>query len=103
MRADFTVPEQQLGEMTMGQQANFGLTETEFPYRGRITGIDPKIDPASRLVSVRAEVENPDGANRGIRTIEVDGERYADRTIPIAGVTGHHEIRVVLGRATEPR
>jgi membrane fusion protein, multidrug efflux system len=64
MRADFTVPEQQLGEMTMGQQANFGLTETEFPYRGRITGIDPKIDPASRLVSVRAEVENPDGALR---------------------------------------
>jgi len=64
MRADFTVPEQQLGEVTMGQQANFGLTETEFPYRGRITGIDPKIDPASRLVSVRAEVENPDGALR---------------------------------------
>jgi membrane fusion protein, multidrug efflux system len=61
MRADFTVPEQQFGEVTMGQAASFGLTEEEFPYRGRIIGIDPKIDPQTRLVSVRAEVENPDG------------------------------------------
>jgi membrane fusion protein (multidrug efflux system) len=64
MRADFTVPEQQLDEIKMGQQASFGLTEDAFPYRGRITGIDPKIDPQSRLVSVRAEVENPDGELR---------------------------------------
>ena len=61
MRADFTVPEQQVGELTMDQLASFGLTESDFPYRGHIIGIDPKIDPTSRLVSVRAEVENPDG------------------------------------------
>ena len=64
MRADFTVPEQQLNDVRMGQPASFGLTENEFPYGGRITGIDPKIDPQSRLVSVRAEVENPGGALR---------------------------------------
>lgn len=61
MRADFTVPEQRLGDVTMDQAATFGLTEEAFPYRGRITGIDPKIDPQTRMVSVRAEVENPDG------------------------------------------
>ena len=61
MRADFTVPEQQLGDVTMDQAATFGLTEEAFPYHGRITGIDPKIDPQTRMVSVRAEVENPDG------------------------------------------
>lgn len=61
MRADFTVPEQLVGDLTMDQQASFGLTETEFPYRGRVIGIDPKIDPQTRMVSVRAEVENPDG------------------------------------------
>jgi membrane fusion protein (multidrug efflux system) len=59
MRADFTVPEQLVRELKMGQPASFGLTEKEFPYRGKITGIDPKIDPQMRLVSVRAEVENP--------------------------------------------
>ena len=64
MRADFTVPEQQLGDISIGQPASFGLTEDEFKYKGRITGIDPKIDPQTRLVSVRAEVDNPDGELR---------------------------------------
>lgn len=64
MRADFTVPEQRISEMQMGQAASFGLTEDDFPYQGRIIGIDPKIDPQTRMVSVRAEVENPDGELR---------------------------------------
>ena len=58
MRVDFTVPEQLVGELSLGQQASFGLTETEFPFTGKLIGIDPKIDPQTRLVSVRAEVEN---------------------------------------------
>ena len=64
MRVDFTVPEQLLGEVTMGQPATFGLTEDAFPYQGQIIGIDPKIDPQTRLVSVRATVENSDGELR---------------------------------------
>lgn len=64
MRVDFTVPEQRLGDVEMGQSAMFGLREEEFPYQGRIIGIDPKIDPETRLVSVRAELENPDGELR---------------------------------------
>ena len=64
MRVDFTVPEQRLGDMEMGQSAMFGLREDEFPYQGRIIGIDPKIDPETRMVSVRAELENPDGELR---------------------------------------
>ena len=59
MRVDFTVPEQRLADLQMGQPASFGLTGEDFPYEGRIVGIDPKIDPQTRLVSVRAEVENP--------------------------------------------
>ena len=31
------------------------------PFAGSIRGIDPKIDPASRLVTVRAEVANTEG------------------------------------------
>ena len=60
MRTDFTVPEQQLASLRIGQPVAFGLTGEDMPYTGAITGIDPKIDPASRLVSVRAEVANPD-------------------------------------------
>lgn len=62
MRVDFTVPEQEVGNLKLGQKASFGLREDDFPFEGRITGIDPKIDPQTRLVSVRAELENPAGA-----------------------------------------
>jgi membrane fusion protein (multidrug efflux system) len=64
MRVDFTVPEQLVDQITMDQSATFGLTEENFAYKGRVIGIDPKIDPQTRLVSVRAEVENPNGELR---------------------------------------
>ena len=64
MKVNFTVPEQQLDQIKMGQPASFGLTGTDFPYAGSIIGIDPKIDPQMRLVSVQAKVENPNGELR---------------------------------------
>ncbi len=64
MKVNFTVPEQQLGSLKIGQTATFGLSESEMNYTGQITGIDPKIDQASRLVTVQALVSNSDGALR---------------------------------------
>lgn len=64
MQVDFTVPEQTLGSLDLGQSASFGLTEDALDFSGTIIGIDPKIDPATRLVSVRAEIDNPDGRLR---------------------------------------
>lgn len=61
MRADFSVPEQQLGLLKIGQPVQFGLAEGDMPFKGSIVGIDPKVDPQSRLVSVRAEIANPEG------------------------------------------
>lgn len=58
MRVDFTVPEQQFALLKMNQAVHIGLTDGNMPFNGRITGIDPKIDPATRLVSVRAEIDN---------------------------------------------
>jgi membrane fusion protein (multidrug efflux system) len=65
------VPEQRIGDLKMDQSATFGLTENDFRYQGRIIGIDPKVDPETRLVSVRAEVENPDGELRPGQFIRV--------------------------------
>lgn len=61
LRVDFTVAEQRFPDMKIGQEVLFGLTGDDMPYKGAITGIDPKIDPVSRLVSVRAEISNVDG------------------------------------------
>lgn len=62
MRADFTIPEQQLASVSIGQPVRLGVGGGEFPFSGEITGIDPKVDPASRLASVRAQIENTDAS-----------------------------------------
>lgn len=59
MRVDFSIPEQQLALLKIGQSVRFGAGD-EMPFSGSITGIDPKVDPATRLVAVRAEIANPD-------------------------------------------
>lgn len=61
MRADFSVPEQRLAELSIGQAVNFGVTNGDMPFKGSIKGIEPKVDPTSRLVLVRAEITNPEG------------------------------------------
>ncbi len=64
MRVDFTVPEQALPEISLGQPVSLGLTEDHLDFKGAITGIDPKIDATSRLVSVQAVVDNDNGTLR---------------------------------------
>ncbi|WP_295807415.1 efflux RND transporter periplasmic adaptor subunit [uncultured Nitratireductor sp.] len=61
MRADFTVPEQQLGLLKIGQPVRLSLNNDSETFEGEITGIDPKVDPSSRLVSVRARIDNTSG------------------------------------------
>lgn len=61
MRVDFTVPEQQLGLLERGQALRLTLDGVEGTFDGTVTGIDPRVDPTSRLVSVRASITNPEG------------------------------------------
>jgi membrane fusion protein (multidrug efflux system) len=61
MRTDFAVPEQQLSLLKIGGPVSFGVTAADMAFNGSITGIEPKVDPTSRLVSVRAEIANPEG------------------------------------------
>ncbi|HZH10747.1 MAG TPA: efflux RND transporter periplasmic adaptor subunit [Microvirga sp.] len=63
MKVDFTVPEQMAGNVKLGQEVRVGVTETDLPFKGRIIGKDPRVDPKTRLVAVQAIVEdNKDGA-----------------------------------------
>lgn len=64
MRVDFTVPEQTLSEIKIGQPIKLGLTDNDISFHGEITAIEPRIDPATRLVSVRAKVDNSEGKLR---------------------------------------
>lgn len=71
MKVNFSVPEQQLGSLKIGQPVRFGLKEGELNFKGVITGIDPKIDAASRLVTVQALLDNPDATLRPGQFIRV--------------------------------
>lgn len=58
---DFTVPQQQLSIVRPGDKV--ALTTDAVPGRtftGHIIALDPKVDPVTRNVHVRAEIANPD-------------------------------------------
>jgi membrane fusion protein (multidrug efflux system) len=61
MRVEFTVPEQSAGLLEIGQTTRFGITANELTFSGRISGIDPKVDPQTRLVAIEAQLDNPQG------------------------------------------
>ncbi len=58
MKVDFSMPEQMIDLIKIGQSVKFGLEETSLNLVGHIIGVDPKVDPQTRLVSVQAMFEN---------------------------------------------
>jgi membrane fusion protein (multidrug efflux system) len=67
LRVDFSVPEQQLTLLKIGQTVKLGFggagldATSDMPFSGTVRGINPKIDPVTRLVGVRAEIGNTQG------------------------------------------
>jgi membrane fusion protein, multidrug efflux system len=57
MRVDFSLPEQQLGAIAIGQPVHVRADGIDRTFDGEIVGIDPRVDPASRMVAVRGTIE----------------------------------------------
>lgn len=58
--ADFTLPEQAFSRISQGQKVE--VRADAFPaevFRGQVSGIEPVVDAASRMVKVRATIDNP--------------------------------------------
>ncbi len=65
IKLDFSIPESFLAAITKGQE--IGARSSAYPERefsGTVSSIDSRIDTASRAVTVRATIDNPDGAIR---------------------------------------
>jgi membrane fusion protein (multidrug efflux system) len=63
MFVDFYLPQQGLGEIAVGQTVE--VTSDAWPGRtfaGKISSLNSKVDPASRMLQIRAAVPNADGA-----------------------------------------
>jgi cellobiose phosphorylase len=85
----------------VGIEAILGLTLERGALR-----VDPCIPRAwpgykmtfrSRNAEYRIAVENPDGVNRGVRSVDVDGRTMPGGLIPIIDDGGIHQVRVLLG------
>ena len=60
MRVDFSVPEQDIRLIAIGMPVTVSTEVGNTRLGGRISAIEPRIDPNSRLVTIRAEVDDPD-------------------------------------------
>lgn len=58
MTVDFRVPEQFNDHLELGQPVRFGLSESALDLTGTIIGIDPRGDPNTRLIEVRARIDD---------------------------------------------
>jgi cyclic beta-1,2-glucan synthetase len=85
----------------LGLEAILGLRRT-----GETLKIDPCIPtdwPGYELIyregetSYRIQVQNPDGVNRGVRQMTLDGEDVPEQAIPLLGDEAQHDVRVVMG------
>lgn len=61
MTVDFNVPEQFKEYISLGQPVSFGVADSALDLSGSIVGIDPRGDPDTRLVNIRAKLDDTDG------------------------------------------
>jgi membrane fusion protein (multidrug efflux system) len=63
MFVDFYLPQQAVGQIAVGEKVE--VTADAYPGRvfsGQILSLNAKVDPSSRMLQVRANIPNPDGA-----------------------------------------
>jgi cyclic beta-1,2-glucan synthetase len=48
----------------------------------------------------RIVVDNPEGVNRGVRRVELDGVQQPDGIVPVGDDGALHQVRVVMGKAS---
>jgi len=63
----------------------------------RLTGKDKPYPYCDGGTSYRIRVENPDGVNRGVKQVMLDGEILPEERIPLLDDGRQHEVRVLMG------
>jgi membrane fusion protein (multidrug efflux system) len=61
LRVDFSLPEQNLPDLRVGQKIAVHIDGEDAPFLGALTGIDPRVEPSTRLVALRGSVPNAGG------------------------------------------
>ncbi len=98
IKLDFTVPETALRGLRRGQTIIAASAAwPDQPVRGTIETIDPVIDPATRAVTVRAILANPDNRLKPgmLLTIGIEAQAREGLAVPEMAVTGDGASRFV--------
>jgi membrane fusion protein (multidrug efflux system) len=61
MKAEFSVPERHINQLTNGAEVLVRVAESNEPHRGVVYAVESKIDPGTRTIKARARVPNPRG------------------------------------------
>jgi membrane fusion protein, multidrug efflux system len=61
VKVDFTVPGKYAGWIKVGQPVAFTLQGSDARHQGKVYAVDPRIDPESRTLRLRALCANPGG------------------------------------------
>lgn len=102
---DFTVPSRYLGAVARGQTIT--ASTDAYPGRrfsGRVIGIDNRIDPTTRSITLRARIENDDGALRPGQLMQTLLERDRREVVAVPESVllpqGEHQYLFVIDRQT---
>lgn len=107
IKLDFSVPEKYAAEVATGDRVDFTVAGLAPTFQGRVYAREPRVDPATRTVQLRARAPNADGkllpgAFAKVRLVL--GSADGALTVPaIAVVPGNETITVWVvedGRAT---
>ncbi len=58
----FAVPQRSVGDLAVGQTLLGVVGRCEQRFEGKVTAVDPRVDPATRMVGLRAQVAESNGA-----------------------------------------
>jgi membrane fusion protein, multidrug efflux system len=98
IKLDFPVPETLLSSLRVGQIVDaIPAAYPDHPVQGRISSIDPTVDPATRAVMVRALLPNPDRLLKPgmLLTIAVRSSERRSLAVPELAVVGDGDERYV--------
>ena len=88
---DFTLPQREVRLASVGQTVN--ITTDAYPgetFSGKILALDPKLDPVTRNIAVRAELANPDRKllpGMFASVVVVTGQKESKLTLPQTAIT----------------
>ncbi len=69
---NFSIPQQQLGALSIGQKISVTADASGRPYEGKISAINSEVDASTRNISVQAVLANPEEKLRSGMFVQVE-------------------------------